>query len=118
MEQPSRDSLKARFPFNQPKSSEFGSRAADPSTMSYKGCINWFLQQSLPSISCRDDESWWRESRKLREGSPITDRTERVHAVRRIRLPPVAWAVWYSTEACAVDSWQSGHRNYHDTTRP
>ena len=42
-------SLKARFPFNQPKSSVFGSRAAGPSTRSCKGCINWFLQQSLPS---------------------------------------------------------------------
>src|SRR6516225_4420901 len=47
--QPSRGSGKVRFPFNQPKSSEFGSRAAGPSTRSYKGCINWFLQQSLPS---------------------------------------------------------------------
>jgi hypothetical protein len=37
------------FSINQPKSSEFGSRAAGPSTRSYKGCINWFLQQSLPS---------------------------------------------------------------------
>src|SRR5262245_4461284 len=68
------------------------------------------------AISCRDDESWGRQSRKLREGSPVTDRTERFHAVRRIRLPPVAWAVRYSMEACAVDSWQSGHRNYHDKT--
>src|SRR5262249_40619280 len=70
------------------------------------------------AISCRDGKSRWRESRKLREGSPVTHSTERVHAVRQIRLPPVARTIWYSTKACAVDSWQSGHRNYHDTTRP